>query len=369
MAKDPAESRISPFARKPMLVFWETTRACLLCCRHCRAQAQSQAMPGELTTGEAMALLREVRTFGDPPPVVVLTGGDLLMRADIFDIIAYAQGIGLHVAAAPAATPLLTREALTRLSDAGASAVSLSIDATAVEHDAIRGVPGTFHKTLEAARWALEAGLRVQVNTVVMQRTVRHLPELAQILLQEGVPIWEVFFLIATGRGIAEKSLEPEEYRDVCRFLLDVTRHGLLVRTVEGPMVRRIAQEPGGPAGALYQSLRAELSDRLGEPQGPVRMGQVGTLDGDGIVFVGYDGAVTPGGFLPLRLGSARHGSLVEIYRDHPLLQAIRKRHLHGACGTCAHRDRCGGSRARAFAESGDALGADPLCPGAVSMA
>lgn len=285
-------------------------------------------MPGELTTSEAMALLREVRRFGEPPPVVVLTGGDLLMRADVFDLVAYARDVGLHVAAAPAVTPLLTREAVRRLSDAGAGAVSLSIDATEAVHDAIRGTSGTFQKTLEAARWALQTGMRVQVNTVVMQRTVHHLPALVQVLVQEGIPIWEVFFLIATGRGLQEESLGPEEYRDVCRFLLDVTRHGLLVRTVEGPLIRQVAECPGVPAGPLYGSLSAELDDRLGEAQGSARIGKVGTLDGDGIIFIGYDGTVTPGGFLPLRLGNVRQESLAEIYRDHPLLRAIRTRQI-----------------------------------------
>lgn len=356
--------RRSPFAEKPMLVFWETTRACLLACRHCRAAAQREPLPGELSTAEAQALLREIRAFGTPPPVVVFTGGDLLMRRDIFGLIAEARTIGLKVAAAPAATELLTGDALRQLRDAGVSAVSLSIDAVGGEHDAIRGVPGTFQRTLEAARQALSLGLQVQVNSVVMRRTVRHLPALANLLLQEGIRTWEVFFLIVTGRAQAGQSLDPQTYDDVCHFLLDATRHGLLVRTVEGPVIRRVLRqrEAGQVGGRLHRWLRRELRELAGEGQGGIRMGRVGTLDGDGIVFVGHDGTVTPGGFLPLALGNVRETSLGEIYRRDPLLGDIRRRRLHGACGHCPDRDACGGSRARAYLATGDALGPDPLC-------
>lgn len=364
-------ARVSPFAQKPMLVFWETTRACLLACRHCRAEAQRDPLPGELATAEARELLRTIRAFGDPPPVVVFTGGDLLMRSDIFDLIAEAHGLGLHVAAAPAATPLLTRAAVRRLKDAGASAMSLSIDAVGEAHDALRGVPGTFASTLEALRFGLEEGLQMQVNSVAMRRTLDHLPGLAALLVREGVRIWEVFFLIVTGRALQAESLAPEEYADVCQFLLDATRYDLLVRSVEGPMVRRVLEErrQGATGGPLRSRMLGQLEEALGEAPGPVRMGRVGTLDGDGIVFVGYDGTISPGGFLPLPLGNVRGGSLIDIYRAHPLLQAIRSRSLHGPCADCAYRDVCGGSRARAYSHSQDPLATDPLCPHAVGIA
>ncbi len=368
MSMQPNEIR-SPFAERPMLVFWETTKACLLACRHCRATAQPSPLPGQLDSDEGMRLLARIRAFGDPAPVVVFTGGDLLLRDDIFDLIAEASRLGLHVAAAPAATPLLDAPMLQRLKDAGVQSVSLSLDAPGAVHDGIRGVPGTYDLTLAATRAALAVGLKVQINTVVMRSTVGTLPEIAALMLREGVPIWEVFFLIVTGRAGADDALTPEEQDDVCHFLVDTSRYDLLVRTVEGPFVRRVLREreAGKAGGALHQRLRADLERLAGPPQGPVRMGLRGTLDGDGILFVAHDGTISPGGFLPLDLGNVRHDDLVSVYRDHPLLRQIRRREFLGHCGTCDYRGVCGGSRARAYASFGDPFASDPACPVAVA--
>jgi len=349
-------------ARAPLLVFWEATRACLLACSHCRAEAQRQGLPGELTTAEAMDLLAEIRSMGDPPPVLVLTGGDPLMRSDLADIVGEAVRIGLHVALSPAATPLLTGDAMARLAEAGVGSMSLSIDAVGEAHDAIRGVPGTFGRTIDALRLGRDLGLRMQVNTVVMQRTVAHLPHLATLLVEERIPVWEVFFLVPTGRAQKAQALAPEAYADACRFLVEASRYGLLVRPVEGPLVRRLLDD-GGTPGPLFRNLAATLAGLAPDPPGHVRIGRQGTLDGDGIVFVGYDGTIRPGGLLPVKLGNVRRERLTDVYRDHPLLRAIRRRDLSGQCGDCAWSEVCGGSRARAFAATGDPLGDDPACP------
>ena len=355
----------SPFTDRPMLVFWETTKACLLACRHCRATAQPQALPGQLDTQEGLQLLRRIRAFGDPPPVIVFTGGDLVLRSDIFDLIAEASRLGLHVAAAPAATPLLDRPMLQRLKDAGVQSVSLSLDAPHEVHDDIRGVEGTYDLTLTATRDALAVGLKVQMNTVVMRSTLETLPEIASLLLKEGVPIWEVFFLIVTGRAGEADALAPPEQDDVCHFLLDASRYDMLVRTVEAPFVRRVLRErqAGRDGGPLHLRLRHRLEELAGPPPGPVRMGARGTLDGDGILFVAHDGTISPGGFLPLDLGNVRSQDLVSIYREHPLLQQIRRREFTGRCGACDYRAVCGGSRARAYASFGDPFASDPACP------
>ncbi|MDA8345898.1 MAG: TIGR04053 family radical SAM/SPASM domain-containing protein [Thermaerobacter sp.] len=360
-----AEGHISPFGRRPMLVFWETTKACLLACRHCRATAQREPLPGELDTAEGEALLREIRAFDAPPPVVIFTGGDLLMRPDIDHLLRYARDLGLHTAAAPAATPLLTREALKRLADAGVHSISLSLDAPDETHDAIRGVSGTFQRTLEAAREALSVGLQVQVNTVVMRSTLETLPDIAALMLREGIPVWEVFYLIVTGRALLDDALSPKEQYGVAQFLLQASRYDLLVRTVEAPFLRRalLEEERGEEATPLAQRLTDRLGQLAGDPPHGVRIGRRGTLDGDGIIFVGYDGTVFPGGFLPVALGNVRTDSLSSVYREHSLLQAIRARALGGACGTCEYRAVCGGSRARAYAATGDALASDPACP------
>ncbi len=355
----------SAFASRPMLVFWETTRACLLACSHCRATAQRHPLPGELDTKEGLRLLEQICALGQPAPVVIFTGGDLLLRPDIYDLITRAHQLGLHVAAAPAVTPLLNRTALERLQAAGVAAISLSLDAPLAVHDQIRGVPGTFERTLEAARLAQEIGLRVQINTVVMAQTVQTLADVAALLLRERIPIWEVFFLIATGRAGKNDMLSAQDSEDVCQFLLDASRYDLVVRTVEAPFVRRILTErrQGTQGGALHRHLSSRLEQLSGLAPHDVRIGTKGTLDGDGILFVAHDGTVSPGGFLPVPLGNVRRDQLSDIYRHHPLLEAIRHRCFQDPCGTCVHRFICGGSRARAYSMTGDPLAADPACP------
>ncbi len=355
------------FSERPVLVFWETTRACPLACAHCRASAILARSPEELSTDEGRALLRSVTRFGRPFPTVVLTGGDPLVRADLFDLVAEARDLGLHVAVSPAVSDRLTPGVLGRLHELGVAAVSLSLDAaTAPAHDLFRGAPGTFERTRAVARTALAEGLRVQVNTTVTRANVRDLPRLLRTIYEDGVRAWEVFFLIGTGRGRNVAATTPEETEAVGHFLYDASRYGVLIRPVEAPFLRRIVRErtEGGapPEGGLYRELRGELEQLFGPPTHPSSLAPQGTLDGDGIVFVGQDGAVYPGGFLPLRIGSVREDDLVNLYRTTPLLGKIRAREFRGACGRCPYRTVCGGSRARAFAETTDPLGTDPAC-------
>jgi len=361
--------RVSPFSQRPVLVFWETTKACLLACQHCRARAQHEPLPGELTTVEGERLLADVAAFGHPAPVVVLTGGDLLMRPDIFHLLEVARALDLRVAVSPSATNLVDERVMERFAAHGVHSLSLSLDGPQPVHDLIRGIPGTYARTLAALRWSKAAGLTTQINTVVMRSTVEHLPEVVSLLRREQVRVWEVFFLIATGRALASEYLTPDEWADVADFLLDVTGYGFLVRAIEGPFIRRALlerQEGIRTPGELYQRLSADLQLREGQPIRPPQMARIGTLDGDGIVFVTHDGWITPGGFLPVRLGHVRHNRIADVYRSHAVLRDIRQRALHGPCGTCRFTDLCGGSRARSFAYNGDPLGSDPACQLAV---
>jgi radical SAM protein len=357
------------FAQRPMLVFWETTRACELACRHCRASATARALPGELTPEQGIALIDQVAGFGRPYPILVLTGGDCLLRDGLFDLVAYATSMGIPTALSPSVTPSLTREAIGRIAASGVKAVSISLDgATPATHEAIRGVDGHFAPTVQALRDLVAAGLTVQVNTTVMRSTVDELADVAAILADVGVHIWEVFFLVPVGRGAAEGELSPAENDEVCHLLYDASHYGFIVRTVEAPFFRRVVatRRSGGPvpSGELYRRLSSRLVELLGEPQEGRRPSAhtAATRDGKGIVFVAYDGEVYPAGFLPLALGSVRDRPLAEIYRDDPRLRAIRATRFGGRCGVCEYADLCGGSRARAFAVSGDVLGEDPAC-------
>lgn len=355
------------FDARPILVFWETTRACSLACTHCRASAIPEPLPGQLSAEEGEHLLERVAAFGRPAPVLVATGGDVLERADLDRIGASARRLGIPLALAPSVTPLLTGRRIASLRALGVRVASISLDgATAGVHEAVRGVPGHFEATLDAIRRLRADGITVQVNTVVTRQTVDGLPGIFRLVKETGAAVWEVFFLVRVGRGEDAGELTPEENEHVCHFLVDASRYGTIVRTVEGPFFRRVAaaRAEGGrpPAGGLYRRLAGELEAALGPPRTRSRAQTKGTRDGRGIIFVGHDGAITPSGFLPLRLGDVRTDDLVSVYRDHPLLRRIRAAEFHGRCGICAYRDLCGGSRARAFAATGDPLGEDPAC-------
>lgn len=360
------------FARRPMLVFWETTRACGLACRHCRASATPSALPGELTTAQGLALIEEVASFGKPSPVLVLTGGDCLLRPDLFELVERARSLGIPTALSPSVTPLLTPAAIERIAASGVRAVSISLDgATAATHDGVRGVAGHFEDTLQAIRRFVEAGLTVQINTTVMRVNVEELPDVAAILAETGAHIWEVFFLVHVGRGVATGALSPAEHEDVCHLLYDAAHHGFVVRTVEAPFFRRVVAQRRGdgdrpqgapPETALYRRLRARLDEVLGPPTARPAAHTAATRDGKGIVFVAHDGEVYPAGFLPLGLGRVTERSLRDIYVDDERFRALRAADFRGRCGRCEYADLCGGSRARAYAASGDLLGEDPAC-------
>ncbi|HLF69960.1 MAG TPA: radical SAM protein, partial [Actinomycetota bacterium] len=185
------------FDLAPLLVFWEVTRACGLSCRHCRAAAIEQALPGELSTEEGMDLIRGLSEFGPRQPVLILTGGDALMRKDVLALASLATSQGMPLALAPSVTPLLTEEVVHRAKALGVRAMSVSLDgATPTTHDGIRGVPGHHERTLAAIEMLVRSGLTVQINTAVMRRNVEELAAIAELVGTLGAQIWEVFFLI-----------------------------------------------------------------------------------------------------------------------------------------------------------------------------
>jgi len=363
-----------PLDEKPLLVFWETTKACPLACIHCRANAITRPLPGELSHAEALDLIRQVAEFGRPYPVLVLTGGDPLMRSDLWELVEEARSLGIPVAMAPSPSRQLL-ENIDNIVREGVSAVSISIDHPDPEvHDRVRRYQGSWEAATTAVRELLRRGVSVQVNTAVMRSTVRGLPGMARLLRELGVRTWEVFYLVPVGRAGAEEDLSPAEWEDVSAFLYEVSRYGVRVRTSEGPMFRRVAlllnyasrtgAEPSGlvRTGKLYLELVGELRKLMGEPGPQALFETSGTRDGKGIIFISHDGMVYPSGFLPVPVGSVRKGRLVDIYRGSPLLRRLRAAELRGRCGACEFREVCGGSRARAFAYYGDPLAEDPAC-------
>lgn len=362
-----------PYDEKPLLVFWETTKACLLKCRHCRAEAITEPLPGELSTEDGRRLITMVAEFGKPSPILVFTGGDPLMRKDIWDLLEYAHSLGVRTAIAPSVTPLLTDEAIERISRV-VGAVSLSLDSPYPEvHDEIRGVEGTWEQTLRALVRFREGNVRVQVNTVVMRKTVEGLADMVKLLRDLGITTWEVFYLVPVGRGERNQDLSPNEWEDVSHFLYEASRYGLRIRTTEGPIFRRVAltrryyegkgllSKIDDKLGPLFHKLIARLREILGSPLGPPLAHTTGTMDGRGVLFISHDGNVYPSGFLPVSAGNVKHRSLAEIYRRSLLFSSLRKK-VKGKCGRCEFNRICGGSRARAFSYRGDPFAEDPSC-------
>ncbi|HJW21157.1 MAG TPA: TIGR04053 family radical SAM/SPASM domain-containing protein [Candidatus Limnocylindrales bacterium] len=343
------------FARAPMLVYWETTLSCGLACRHCRAEANPNPAPDELTTEEGLAFLDRLTGFGRPYPHVVFTGGDPLRRADLATLVAGATARGIGASLAPAATPLLTADRLAELRDAGIQTMSLSIDgSTPVLHDGFRGVPGTFDATIEAARVAHEVGLPLQINTLVTDETLTDLPATYELMRTLGIIRWSLFFLISVGRGSALREISAGDGEKLNHWLYDLSKTSpFAIKTTEATHFRRVA-------------IKRMTADGVAAPailQTSVGRG-FGVRDGNGIMFVSNNGTVFPSGFLPLPVGNVRVDDPVALYREHPVFASLRDvDQLKGRCGRCEYAEVCGGSRARAFAWTGDLLEADPLCP------
>ncbi|TFD36584.1 radical SAM/SPASM domain-containing protein [Cryobacterium sp. TMT1-19] len=363
-------------AERPFIVIWEVTRACQLVCTHCRADAIRTRNPFELSTDQGRKLLDDLAAFGTPRPLVVLTGGDPFERPDLPELVAHGTSLGLSMALSPSVTPRLTREVLVELHDAGAKAVSLSLDgASAATHDAFRGVDGVYDDTMIAARMVREVGYRLQINTTVTRDTVHELPGILKTVLDLGTTLWSVFFLVPTGRGKLLNALTAAEEEEVLHWLHDVSDL-VAVKTTEAPHYRRIALQRAGvddgvdldtafPVGPLRASLR-EATERLLTGEEPRRRRPRAPLDvnsGRGFAFVDHVGLVYPSGFLPVSVGSVHEQSFSKIYREAQLLQELRTPDLFGGrCGHCEFRTVCGGSRSHAYAVTGDPLAEDPSC-------
>jgi radical SAM protein len=342
------------FDRSPLIVFFETTRACDLVCLHCRACAQRSAAPGELTTETALALVDRLAAFPDPP-MLVLTGGDPFKRSDLFELIDRAVANGLETAITPSATPLVTREAIGRLRDAGIARMALSLDgADAATHDRMRGVTGSFDQTLRILDDARRAGIPLQINTTLTPRNVGQLTAMADLAESRGVVLWSVFFIVPVGRATADLRLAPEAYEEAFAALREESRRRpFAIKTTEAPHYRRfvLQRRKDDPGSTARYSVRA--------PRGRV----LGVNDGRGIMFLSHTGRIYPSGFLPIDCGTFPDDDPVEVYQHSPTFRRLRDAdRFVGKCGVCEYRHLCGGSRARAFAVTGDPFASEPDC-------
>ena len=350
------------FDERPFIVIWETTQACDLACVHCRACAQPVRNALELSTDEAKRLIDEVAALG--APVFVLTGGDPLKRPDIFELVKYATTSGVRISLTPSATPLLTQEAILELKQCGLARLAISLDGPWADiHDAFRRVPGSYDWTLRAVRRAREIGLPVQINTTITRHNLQYLDSMIALLEQLDIVLWSVFFLVPTGRGSAIDLISAEEFEQVFEKLYKTSqRVNFDIKSTEAQHYRRFLLQRRTEKKRKVNGRPAAAMIGLSTPDGIGRAPR-GINDGKGFVFISHLGEIFPSGFLPVSAGNVRKQSLAELYRHSPLFVSLRdSANLGGKCGICEFREVCGGSRARAYAVTGDAFAEEPCC-------
>jgi AdoMet-dependent heme synthase len=334
----------------PLVVIWEVTRACDLACFHCRASAQPQRNSLELSTVEGKKLMDDIAELD--PPIFIFTGGDPLKRPDIYELVEYAAEKGLHPAMTPSATPLLNRDSLLRLKQAGLRRLALSLDGpTPGLHDTVRGVTGSFARTLDALYWANAIGLPVQINTTVSRRNIAELERILLVIRNFRIVMWSLFFVVPTGRAELADLPSPEEFESAFARIYGLAEDvPFKVKTTEAQHYRRY----------MLQQRRGKKPDAAPDQGIP---GILPVNEGKGFMFISHTGEVQPSGFLPLSAGNVRSARVEDIYRNSRLFQQLRNtENLGGKCGDCEFREICGGSRARAYALCGDAFAADPSC-------
>ncbi|HEU5182080.1 MAG TPA: TIGR04053 family radical SAM/SPASM domain-containing protein [Candidatus Polarisedimenticolia bacterium] len=356
------------YDRTPFLIIWETTQSCDLACLHCRASAQPLRHCDELTTEEGEDLLRQAAGLGTP--IFILSGGDPLKRPDLMRLIRTGANLGLRMATIPAATERLTEEVVKDLKQAGLSQMAQSLDyPTAALHDAFRGVPGAYAKTMQAVEWAHRHDLPLQINTTLCAESAPYLEEMAELVTRLGVVFWEVFFLIPTGRGSKLNGLTAEQCEELFEILYQVQKRSeFLVKVTEAPHFRRYVMMREGLRGSAPTGSRSgqSLPAQLVRTEGPghtIGLASQGVNSGNGFLFVSHLGDVYPSGFLPVKAGNIRTAPLASMYRETPLFRSLRTpESFLGVCGRCEFRGVCGGSRSRAFALTGNYLASDPWC-------
>ncbi|MED3551524.1 TIGR04053 family radical SAM/SPASM domain-containing protein [Cytobacillus praedii] len=355
------------FNQDPFIVIWELTRACQLKCLHCRAEAQYRRDPRELSFEEGKVLIDQIHEMNNP--MLVFTGGDPLMRGDVFDIAEYAVKKGVRVSMTPSATPNVTKEAIEKAKEVGLSRWAFSLDGPNAEvHDHFRGTAGSFDLTMERIKYLHELEIPIQINTVISRYNIDYLDEMAKVVEGLKCVLWSVFFLVPTGRGQESDMISPVEHEKVFTWLYELSKRVPFdIKTTAAQHYRRVV---------IQQKMR-EAKDQRDEIQyldALTQQGLTGSIDGlgrapkgvndgNGFVFISHVGDVYPSGLLPVKAGNVREQSLGEIYRESPIFKDLRNPDKYkGKCGVCEFRYVCGGSRSRAYAMTGDYMESEPFC-------
>jgi heme b synthase len=335
------------------LVAWELTRNCNLSCIHCRAAADKGPHEGELDTDACCKVLDEIREIGKP--VIILTGGEPLLRPDIFDIARYGNDKGLRMVMAPNGT-LITESNAKEMVDAGIQRISVSLDgATAETHDRFRQVEGAFAGALQGIKWVKKAGLDFQVNTTITQQNFEELPRIQELAVDLGAVAHHIFLLVPTGRGkyIIDGEISAQQYEETLNWFYDQRDNvPLQLKATCAPHYYRILRERAREDGKKV-TFKTHGLDAVTR----------GCLGGTGFCFISNTGVVQPCGYLSVEAGNVTEIPFYEIWRNSKVFNALRDfKQLKGKCGKCEYKRVCGGCRARAFEATGDYLAEEPLC-------
>ncbi|HEY3626734.1 MAG TPA: TIGR04053 family radical SAM/SPASM domain-containing protein [Terracidiphilus sp.] len=361
------------YDQTPFLAIWEVTQSCDLACKHCRAAAQPLAHPDQLSTDEGKKLIDQIAAMD--VPIFIFTGGDPLKRPDLYDLIRYGAEKNVKIAVTPSATPLLTRDAIFKMKEAGVVRLGISLDGSCPEiHDVFRGLPGAWARTIQAIEWAGEAGLPIQVHSTISRHNAHDLDNLCALFEKLAIVMWNVFFLVPVGRGQLNDLLSGEEFENVFAKIYELShRVSFQIKTTEAMHYRRYLlqhnlEERKMAHGAGHPHAAAIAEYEPGAPKADPLTRNHGWAtrrvnDGKGFMFISHMGNVYPSGFLPINAGNIRETPLGEIYRNAPIFKALRDTsRLEGKCGACEYKEICGGSRARAYALTGDPLAQEPCC-------
>jgi len=335
------------------LVAWEVTRSCNLACKHCRAEAHPEPFEGELSTREALKLIDAFPQTGDP--VVIFTGGEPLLRPDVFELVAHADSLGLRCVMAPNGT-LITRENAVLMKQSGIQRCSISIDGpTAGEHDIFRGVPGAFDQSMTGIEYLKQAGIPFQVNTTVTRDNIHKFKDIFNLARDLGSVAWHIFMLVPTGRGaeITDQAITAGEYEAVLNWFYDFRKTtDMHLKATCAPHYYRI----------MRQRAREENIPVNRENFGLDAMSR-GCLGGIGFCFISHTGQVQPCGYLELDCGNVRKTPFPDIWRKSDNFLKLRDmKQYKGKCGICEYHRVCGGCRARAFTMKQDFMAPEPLC-------
>lgn len=323
-----------------MIVSWNTTNACNMYCDHCYRDAGCQAEE-ELNTAEAKTMLEQIAKAGFK--IMIFSGGEPLMRADIVELVAHAKELGLRPVFGTNGT-LLTVEMARNLKEAGAMGMGISLDSLDKEkHNQFRHYPDAWEQTVQGMRNCREVGLPFQIHTTVMEWNSAELEKITDFAVQEGAVAHHIFFLVPTGRAVSieEESLRAEEYEDVLtRIMKKQQTVDIELKPTCAPQFMRIAKQLG-------------IKTRFSK----------GCLAGTSYCIISPKGQVQPCAYLNIPLGDVRTTPFDEIWRTNPVLNELRTLDYKGGCGSCGYKKICGGCRARAaYYNNGDYMAEEPWC-------